>query len=268
MCQGTCLIDSGCECLHNRRDDHTQKRKSEIRSGHGQIRKLVKNDMLEDLINMLSREESGMVYVVPTEEINHPESKTELTMAHQHKLNKSDNTESPTQYDNTVLLKPSAGTLVMTDSVTTDCSEEELLHCTDVDDTKEATVCCHTNCTASYVYPEEESGLNPNDTFTVSERATQQNIDFALTKELSRDVKAFLSDDDGTSHNEATFGILSSDRRNFNYSDYSLKAKIVGNSQLIDAYCESDRPHKPQDDHLKLPYPTNSNGPIKEPVAG
>ena len=123
---------------------------------------------------------------------------------------------------------------------------------------------CYTKCT-SYVDSVEETGLNPNNIFAVAERATQQSTDF---KELSRDVKAFISDDDGASCNEATFGILSSDRRNFSYSDYSFRAKIVGNSALTDAYYESDKPHKPQDDHLKLPYPSSSNGPVKEPVTG
>ena len=257
-----CLINSGCKCLHSRIHDGIQKHEGEIQGGHSQSLKKLKADdhILEH--PMLLRQDYDVVHVVPTEEANHSECKVEFIIPYRYKSLLISSSESQTQYDSTILLKPTAGTLVMTDNVVTDCSKEEVSHIADIDDTEEMTV-CYTNCTPSYVDSEEETSLNPNDTFTVPERATQENIDF---KELSRDAKAFVSDDDGTSRNEAAYGILSSDRRNFNYSDYSFKAKIVGNSQLTDAYYESDRPHKPQDDLLKLPYSSNNNNPVKEPA--
>ena len=153
-------------------------------------------------------------------------------------------------------------------NVTVHCSEE-FVHDTNVDDGM-ATV------TASYIHleneidSEEETNINcSNDIgFTSQERASLQKNDFTLNDEfrLSRDARSFVSNDDGTAYNESTVGIMQHSRRNFDYSNSSFKSKIVGSSELAGAYCESDRPHKPQD-QLIFPQPCTIDSIVK-PVTG
>ena len=150
------------------------------------------------------------------------------------------------------------------DNLPIDCSEE-LVHSTNVDDTVVTT--CYIDWSISdnnRIDPEEATAIKDND-FTSQERCSLQKTDLILNKEPpSRNVRAFDSDDDGTSHNESMFGVPLDNRRNFNYSN---KSKIVERSELAGGHYESDRPHKSQDQQLTLAYPTVATSLVK-PVTG
>lgn len=107
--------------------------------------------------------------------------------------------------------------------------------------------------------PEEQADANTNEgsSLTSEQRSTPQST---LNKELAfKEVRPFISDDDGTSHHESTFGILSSGKMNYNYSDLSFKAKIAG---LSDGYCEKDMAQKSHD-HQQLMLPSTIDGQAK-----
>ena len=99
------------------------------------------------------------------------------------------------------------------------------------------------------------NGLSP----ASIQRSAQPHTNITLyEKPVSRDVRVFVSEDDGSSHSESSFGYISSHRRDVNYSNYSYKARIVGNSELAGAYSETD---KPQDNLL---CPSSGDGPDKK----
>ena len=191
-----------------------------------------------------------------SEEVNHVECKAECIIYHRvARLTKSP--DDSLEHDGAALckLKRCVGSLVLetvqADNYTVDCSEEELVY--NADEVSTSATKCYINwSTGETDYSKEETRVNGNECFnaTSQQRTTPcNNPDFSINEEpASRDIRAFLSDDDGTSRNESTFGALSHDRRIYKYSDYSFKAKIVGNSELAGSHCTSDGPRKP-DNH-------------------
>jgi len=168
-----------------------------------------------------------------------------------------------------------------TNNVSIDCNDKELVHNTDESETAVTTVYIDLNPSyKNVINPEEETypdiskatyfnGFN----LTSQERSTN-NVDFILNEEPTpKGAMPFMSFDDGTTHNESTVGILSrpGDRKNFNYSNYSLKARIVGGSDLASSYCETSGAHKPQDHLPTLPHPSHNDdgdSPVKKPIIG
>ena len=176
------------------------------------------------------------------------------------------------KYTSTTLGKPDIAVTLVLESKSADL-ENIPMHChkefvcsTNTDD--EISVTISYTSDENEIDSEEETNVNfSKDTgFTSQERSLQKN-DFSLTHDFPfRDVRAFVSDDDGTAYNESTYGIVQHSRRNVDYSNCSFKSKIVGTSELAGAYYESNRPHKPQN-QLTLSQP-NSNDSIVKPVAG
>ena len=202
-----------------------------------------------------------------SEEVNHVECKAEYIIHHHVARSTVKNgggvecTKSPDdslEHDGAALrkLKCCVGSLVLetvqADNCTVDCIEEELVY--NADEISTTSTRCYINWSTSDTDDsKEETGVNGNEFFNSQQRTTPcNNPDFSINEEpASRDIRAFLSDDDGTSRNESTFGALSHDRRIYKYSDYSFKAKIVGNSELAGSHCTSDAPHKPDNHQVK-----------------
>ena len=109
------------------------------------------------------------------------------------------------------------------------------------------------------IFSEEETDTSTNKCSDIIslERSTPRS---ALNKEPAfKEVRPFVSDDDGTSYNESTFGILPSGIINYNYSDLSYKAKIAG---LAGGYCDKDMTQKSHDDH-QVTLPCTIDGQVK-----
>ena len=241
---------------------------------------------------LTSHKMTGLQYtsfrVVPSiEEINYTGCNGELSIAHQcmsttkygfgSEETKSMNDSTETDHES-VRLDPycGAGIFVMetADSViaVSNCSEIELVQNLEEIDTT-ITMCYERSPTTrneNETYSEEESGVK--DIHLGSQtRTTPQKSGFTLDEELSKGVMSFTtSNDDGNSQNEATFGVLSSNRRDFNYSNNSFKAKIVGNSGAAVAYHETNKTHTSPYNQLTLPNPvaSSSDDPVKKLVTG
>ena len=259
MCLTSSSGSSGCRCLYSPRCGGLgQKDKTKVQTALS----------LRQLTIVDGRVIEG-VMMAPMEEVNHIEGKSELAMI--------EITELLEECDNIFNFNCCAGTLVMesgpatAENVTADCNEGELVHNMNEKGASMTVPYLHSSSTSGdqIVSAEETNRESPNKDASQKRSTSLQNADPTLNELPSRDnIMPFASDDDGTSHNESTFGILPGDRRNFNYSNYSFKSRIVGNSALTDAYCESDRPHKSQGHQLILPYPGAIDGHVKEPVAG
>ena len=291
MCKSAlCLTNAGgcCECNTDTADSRGRSdinQKCEDERASQNLGKFISNTMAGPKYTVFR-------VVTSIEEINHADCKTELAIAHQdvsigNCSFGSENTESANDnieadHESAMHLNPysGAGTFVMetgpVDNVETDCSEMEFVQNPDESDTT-ITMCYTQSSTTrngNETNSEEESGVvNTNKDLNLGSqtRATPQKNGFTLDEELSRDVMAFACNDDGTSQNEATFGVLSSNRRDFNYSNNSFKAKIVGNSGLAGAYYQiADKTHILQDNQLTLPnpIPSSSDDPMKKLVTG
>ena len=204
--------------------------------------------------------------MISSEEMNYVKYNAELALLQYasrsaaDNATRSENTESlddDLESEVAMLCKPNiAGTLVLesttadVDNVPIDCCEE-LVHNSNVDDTmvtaycKKSSICHDSN---GMMYSEEETGTNTDEDYD-PQRSSQQSTGFTVNEVMPpRDVRAFNSDDDKTSHDNSMFRILSHNREN-------TKPIIFGSSELADPHCESDRPHKPQDHQLTLPFP-------------
>ena len=281
MCHGV-LCGVRCECDTDS-PDISQKCKDE-RAGQN-LGKLT-SDIIAGLQYASFRVASSI------EEINYAHCNAELAIAHQcmstikHGLGSE---ETKSVNDNTetnhkcVRLDPycGAGTFVMEtagNNVTTvsNCSGTELVQNLEEIDTTVTMCyeCSPTTTNKNEIYSEEVSGAvnitNKDFHLGSQTRTTPQKSGFTLDEELSKGVMSFASNDDGTSRNEATFGVLSSNRRDFNYSNNSLRAKIVGKSGLAGAYYETDKTRTLPDNQLTLPNPvaSSSDDPIKKLVTG
>ena len=280
MCHGVLCLVNGvhCEC-DTASPDVRQKCKDERASQN--LGKLT-SDIIAGLQYTSFRVTSSI------EEINYVDCNAELAIAHQcmstierseEKKSVNDNTETDHEC---ARLDPycGAGTFVMetADKVTTvsNCSEMELVQNIEEIDTTITMCyeCSPTTMNKGEIYSEEESvavNITNKDFHLGSQtRTTPQKSGFTLDEELSKGVMSFASNDDGTSRNEATFGVLSSNRRDFNYSNNSLRAKIVGKSGLAGAYYATDKTHTLPDNQLTLPNPVanSSDDPIKKLVTG
>ena len=223
--------------------------------------------------------------VVPIEE-NNAHHEAELAIANQCIINHSLNTGSTInsiESENPTPINPylCARTFVMeirSNKIVTDCSELELVHPPDDNDT--TITMCYTQSSTKHeseMNCMEESSTNSNKDFdnpnlASQMRATPQKKGFNLDEELSKDVIPFASNDDGASRNESTFGVFSSSKRDFNYSNSSYKARIVGKSATSStgAYREGDKPHKSFDHQVTLPHPIDisNDSPVKKLVTG
>ena len=219
---------------------------------------------------------------ISTEELS-AHHKSELAMAHQyHSVGPCFGPEimkltiDSVKSDSATFLNPywCAATLVIearpTYNMVSDCSELELVHTPDDYDTTITMCYTHTNTKLeNEVNCKEESRVNSDNLASLT-RATPQKNGFNLDEELSKDVIPFASSDDGASRNESTFGVFSNNKRDFNYSNNSYKARIVGRPVSSGAYCEADKPYKSHDHQLTLPYPidTSNDSPVKKLVTG
>ena len=164
--------------------------------------------------------------------------------------------------ESTMLCKPNCCAEAETGSVNNEaigCSdhEEELVYNATIDNKE-----MMTHYTEWSTSPEEETGTSTNKgpSLTSIQRSAQLHTKYE--KPASRDVWTFVSEDDGISHNESTFGSFSSHRRDVNYNNHSYKSRTFANSELAGAYSETDRP---QGNHLMiLPHPSSNDGPDKK----
>lgn len=149
-----------------------------------------------------------------------------------------------------------------------DSSNGEIVHntCAHNNDALVTTSCIVSSTTdhTNRVDSEEETDITKDHTSLL--RATLHDADFIPNKEPP--FMPFVSDDDGFTRNEPTFGVLPSDRRNVNHSSQSYKARIVSNPELTVVNCETDGALKPKSHHLALPHHITSGGPVKEPMIG
>ena len=138
-------------------------------------------------------------------------------------------------------------------NIPVDCNEEG----GPVDNSVTGCHCINWSVGQNETFAEEDTNTNECFSLTSVQRSTPQST---LNKELAfKEVRPFISDDNGTSHYESTFGTLPSDRINYNYSDLSFKAKIVG---LADGHCEKDIAQKSHD-HQQLMLPCTIDGQVK-----
>jgi len=177
-----------------------------------------------------------------------------------------------------------SGTMIIktgpTNNVLIDCNDKELVHNTDERDTAVTTTYIDLNPSyKNVINPEEETCADISKAiysngFNLTSQERSTNVDFILNEEpTSKGTMPFMSFDDGTTRNESTVGISSrsGDSKNFNYSSYSLKTRIVGSSDLASTYCETSRAHKPQDHLPTLPHPSHNDdrdSPVKKPIIG
>lgn len=205
--------------------------------------------------------------MIPKEEINYVGYQEELIVqkASRPTASNPEDTElvDDMKCEGATFCKPNccAGSLVWeTGSVHNVATEEELVHNTDVDD-KTMTTTYYTEWSTSPKDSEEESGMSTNNGLSPVSMQRSAQPHTLHEKPVSGDVRAFVSEDDGISRSESSFGYLSSHRRDVNYSNYSYKARIVGNSELAGVYSEAD---KPRDNQLTLPRPSSSDGSDKK----
>lgn len=146
-----------------------------------------------------------------------------------------------------------------------DYNQEELVH-----NANESCTSCLIDFTqiSELMEPVEEASDKADGVDVVSQLRASKGANIPNEETDSRGIRPFMSLDDGTAHNETTVGIFSSDNRTFNYSNYSYKSMIVGNSGLASVYCETDKPHKPQDHLLTLPHLASSTDDGKHLVIG
>ena len=268
------LSDCTCESLRRSSTFHDDARHgSPILKHQGEVEIAQKLELLMTAC-MTVQHVLRHPLIIPKEEINYVECQEELILQ---KVSRStaSNSEDTKLVDDDMHMKcevatfcrPNccAGSLVWetgsVHNIATDCSEGELVHNADVDDKAVRTI-CYIECSISSKDSVEESGgMNTNNGASM-QRSAQPHANITLyEKPVSRDVRAFVSEDDGISHSESSFGYISSHRRDVNYSNYSYKARIVGNSELAGAYSETD---KPRDNQLTLPCPSSSDGPDKK----
>lgn len=178
--------------------------------------------------------------VMPVEEVNHVNCKGQLVI-HQHVSEITRALMNNVKREGTELGRPShcAKTLVMEagpeDNVAVDCSEGAFNG--DGNDTA-VTVCCINWTLCDYenaMNSKEEIGIN---TIEVTNKELKANF---------REIRPFVSEDDGSSCNELAFGNFPSDKT---YTNCSFHAKMVGNSELAGTYGIGDRTCRQQVRHL------------------
>ena len=210
------------------------------------------------------------------EAVIHMECKTELAISEKSQLTADSDRGSWSaeslvdgmESEAVTLCKPNiAITLVLeieaVESINTpiDCSQEGGPVDNSYIDNVSVTGCCCINWSVGQneTVSVEEVDTNTNECsgLVSVERSTPQST---LNTELAfKEVRPFISDDDGTSHYESTFGTLPSGKINYNYSDLSFKSKIAG---LADGYCEKDMAQKSHDHH-QLMLPCTVDGQVK-----
>ena len=270
---------SDCTCKRSSctfHDDARQGSCSLILKHQGEVKTAQKLELLTPCMTMQYVLRHPLI--IPKEEIKYAEYQEELVLqkASRSTACNSEDTElvdNDMKCEGATFCRPNccAGSLVWeTGSVqhnaAADCSEGELVHNTDVDDNV-MPMTCYTECsTSSKDLVEESGGMSTNNGHSSAsmQRSAQPHANIALyEKPVSGDIRAFVSEDDGISRSESSFGYISSHRRDVNYSNYSYKARIVGNSELAGAYSETD---KPRDNQLTLPRPSSSDGSDKTTV--
>ena len=277
MCKGMCLFNGTCTCGAGPTNE-SQKCKDE------ETRQTLKRLPRDLVVGQYASNKT-------IEEMNRGYCKAKLAV-HVSRLHMSiiasttsvkHDIESGSMGSTTDIAKPEtflnpfccAGTLVKearpTHNMVAYGSEMELVHTPDDIDTTVTT--CYTDSSSTKLKNEvncgEESGVNSNNLTSLT-RTTPKKNDFNLDEELSKNVIPFASNDDGASRNESTFGVFSSSKRDFNYSNNSYKARIVGKSGSTGAYCEANKPHRSQDHQLTLPHPVDisNDSPVKKLVTG
>ena len=265
-----------CDCKHFLTSPSTfhgdARHRSPVQKHQDETKTAQKSELLTACRNM----QYTLVYhlIIPKAEINYVECQEEL-MLQKASRQTSSNLEDTKLVENDIKCEGAkvcrrnccAGSLVLetgsVHNVATDCSEEELVYNADVDD-KAMTTACYIRWSRSQIDSEEECGISTNNCLSsasMERSAPQPHSNITLyEKPVSRDVRVFVSEDDGISHSESSFGHFPSHRRDVNYSNHSYKARIVGNSELADAYSKSD---KPQDNQLTFPCAKTSDGPDK-----
>lgn len=211
--------------------------------------------------------------IISTEEMNYMECKAEPAVLQYMSRDDDDDDQKPWYRDATQSYKPICNALAMVletkspdSNMSVDCTQEDLFHITN----NSVTRCCiDYNQTSEKMIVSMEEIYDKDDGVHIAShlRATIGTDDFITSEEPdSKGIKSFISLDDGTTCNESTVGLFSSDTRNFNYSNNSYKSMIVGNSSLAGVYSVTDKPHKPQNHPLTLPHTASStdDGPVKK----
>ena len=193
-----CFANSDFRCYHN-------------------ISQVCEGGIQDECINT-SEIHNGLV--IPAEEVNRVKSKGEIVM-HQHV---SEITMNNMKHEDTELCWPNhcAGTLVMEagpeDNVAIDCSEGAFNG--DGNNTA-VTVCC-----INWALGDYENLINSEEEICAKITSKELKANF-------REIRPFVSEDDGSSHNELALGYFSSEKGYFGYGSFSFNAKMVGNSELV-----------------------------------